>query len=224
VTSIVIALITLLASIISASLLLFGQFRSERRSERREAERAFGLYKEPLISAAYDLQSRIHHMLRGNFLDYIRDDKWGRRKVALDVTAFAFAQYFGWREILRREIPLLEHETAEIRKLLNKITGTFVSDKDGSSFLMWTAEQRAVGEAMIGRWRGSPACVGFGEFMSRRDVLGPWIAALTKDLDALAATGEGKSRLIEVQHLLVALIVALDPGGIRYDEDRLLPA
>src|SRR5262245_24705998 len=94
VAPIVIAVVALIGSIFSSAVVVYPQLRSQKRTERREAERAFGFYKEPLISAAYDLQSRIYHMVNSDFLGYIREDRWGRREVALSTTAFAFAQYF----------------------------------------------------------------------------------------------------------------------------------
>jgi hypothetical protein len=216
VTPVVVALIALVGSVVGSVLFLLGQDRLARRSELREAERALRLYREPLISAAYDLQSRIYHLLRRDLLVYVREDRWGRRDAAVATTAFAFAQYFGWREILRREVQLLEFETRELGRLLNRITGAIGDDGFGSKFLLWTAEQRAVGEAMIGTWRGAPACVGYGEFRARREAVAPWLGAFTRDLAALAESGGDDDRLVAVQHLLVELIETLDPDRVRH--------
>jgi hypothetical protein len=220
-TAIVIAVIALIGSIGSAVMVAYGQIYTQRRTEAREADRLLRLYREPLISAAYDLQSRLYNILRQNFLSYLRDESSGRSEKALDSTTFAFAQYFGWREILRREIQLLEFETLEIGRLLSQITGTLASDSLGDRFLLWKPEQRAIGEAMIGEWRDGPACIGYLEFHQRRTELAAWIEPLERDLRAFAETNEDDARLVQVQHLLVSLIKALDPAHVRYAPERL---
>jgi hypothetical protein len=217
-----IAVIALVGSIISSILVVYAQLHSERRRERREAQSSLQLYREPLISAAYDLQSRIYNILRRDFLVYVAEDRWDRRKLALDTTIFAFAQYFGWREILRREIRLLEFETQAVSRLLNDITGTFGSDEFGRAFLMWTPEQRGIGEAMIGTWREAPSCVGYLEFSERRPKeLAVWVESLERDLVEFAEGNGNEDRLLKVQHLLVSLIELLDPKRIRSNPDRL---
>jgi hypothetical protein len=129
-TPIIIAVIALLGAIASSAVVIYGQ----RHGEQREADRALRLYKEPLISAAYDLQSRLYEILRKDFLAYVREDRWDRRKIALDTTIFAFAQYFGWREILRRDIELLEFEAKDVGRQLSAITGTLGDDDFGRDF------------------------------------------------------------------------------------------
>jgi hypothetical protein len=217
VTSVVIAVIALAGSIGSSALVLYGQFYSQRR----EVERALRLYREPLISSAYDLQSRIYNILRQDFLAYVREDRWGRGTLALDTTIFAVCQYFGWREILRQEIQLLEFETQEIGRLLSGITGKLGSDALGREFLLWKPEQRGIGEAMIGKWRDGPSCVGYLEFSRRRAELAPWIEGLQTDLVALSQGQGDTKRLEDVQDDLVYLIKALDPKQLRDAPERL---
>jgi hypothetical protein len=137
-------------------------------------------------------------------------------------TSFAFAQFFGWREILRNELQLLAFETPAIGTRLSAITSAFGSESYGPRFLFWKAEQRAVGEAMIGEWRGTPACVGNLEFLKRRDdELKRWMDRLEGDLAQLARNGAADPRLEVVQHLLVELIETLDPDHIRYPAAQL---
>lgn len=216
-TSIVIATIALVGSALAVSAQLLVHYRAEQR----ETKRALRTYREPLISAAYDLQSRLFNLLRKDFSTYITDDRWGRKDEGVTSTLFAFAQYFGWREILRRETQLLEFETKPIGRVLSAITGTFGSDDFGEPFLIWKGEQRALGEAMIGEWHGAPACVGYLEFLCRRRGVSPWLTRLEEDLERFAHSDEDDARLLKIQELLVRLIETLDPEHLRYAPDRL---
>lgn len=223
-TSIIIAIVALLGAVASSAIVVWGSLISARRVQRLNADKALRKYREPLIVAAYDLQSRIFNILRQDFLAYVRNDVWGRRETALGSTSFVFAQWFGWREILRREVELLEFETEETGHLLSRITATFASDDHGPTFLLWKPEQRAIGEGMIGMWRGEASCVGYGEFLVRRDSsLQPLLSPLERDVIALADSHPGgvDQRLLEVQHLLVELIDMLDVGHRRYQRECL---
>jgi len=218
-TPIIIAIVALIGAIASSLTAIY----VHRKRERADVARRLRNYNEPLISSAYDLQARIYSILRKDFLAYVRDDRWGRGGTALETTLFAFAQYFGWREILRREIELLEFETRDIGRILSAITGTFGSDGFGPKFLLWKPEQRAIGEGMIGEWYGEPSCVGYLEFCKRRrGELGKWLEPLERDLRELAERpGGGDARLTEVQHKLTDLVAALDLHNRRYAPERL---
>ena len=67
------------------------------------AEDLLKKYSEPLAAAAFDLQSRCGNIVKNNFFG-----KFGREHErfpdAQMTTLFRFAQFFGWAEILRREI------------------------------------------------------------------------------------------------------------------------
>lgn len=223
-TAVVLAVIALVGSIASSALVLYAQFHTERRREIREAETALRRYKEPLVSSAYDLQSRLFNILHQDFLVYVRENRWERRREAVDTTLFAFAQYFGWREVLRREIQLLRFETQDIGRLLSAITGTFSIDDLGPEFMLWKPEQRAIGEAMIEMWRGEPACAGYLEFIRRRKDMEVWLAPLQRDLESFIPGRGGTDRLRKVQNLLIDLITLLDPTNVRYAPERLKKA
>jgi hypothetical protein len=221
VTSIVIAVIALVGAVFSSAVAVGGNLVAQRRLERRATDRAARRYYEPLAVAAYDLQSRIFNILRQDFLVFVREDRWGRSETALASTSFAFAQYFGWREILRREVELLEFETQDISHLLSRITTKFASDDLGARFLLWKSEQRAIGEAMIGSWRDEPSCIGYLEFLKRRSTdLRNLLEPIERDLAEVAVTGADE-RLRAVQHLLVDLIQMLDPKSLRYQPEKL---
>lgn len=221
-TAILIAVIALIGSAASAGIVVYGQLLQGKHAEKRDAERTLTKYREPLITAAFDLQSRIFNSLSPEKLfltRYVADGDLDRRQTALNTSLYTFAQYFGWREILREEVQLLDlgeqETTREIGGLLGDITRTFASDSLETSFLLWKAEQRAIGEAMIHDWYGRPACMGYLAFLRRRDELGPLLDPLERDLVVLA-TAPASDRLAEIQNLLVDLIERLDPDRVRY--------
>jgi len=49
---------------------------------------------------------------------------------------YVFAQFFGWREIIRREVQYLrfsrDRQTPKIGRLLQEVSEAFLSDKHGS--------------------------------------------------------------------------------------------
>ncbi|MDP8909325.1 MAG: hypothetical protein M3N47_09480, partial [Chloroflexota bacterium] len=80
--------------------------RSALFDRELQAEEVLTRYREPLAAAAFDLQSRLYNILELNFFD-----KFGgshpRAEEAIRTTLFRLAQYFGWTEILRRDIQFL---------------------------------------------------------------------------------------------------------------------
>jgi hypothetical protein len=127
-------------------------------------------YREPLARAAYDLQSRLWNILRGSFLDS-SDPKDRRWLYARDSTVWLFAQYFGWVEIVRREIQFVpageDDPNPELEAVIGKVAHVCSTDGFGSGlFQVLRSEQRALGELVIveghdaeGRTRTS--CMGF---------------------------------------------------------------
>jgi hypothetical protein len=225
-TTIIIAVVALAGSVFSAAVVVWGQLLTQRRADRKISAETLEKYREPLVSAAYDLQSRIFNMLRQGFVEiYVRRDQWERREIALSSTLYVFAQFFGWREILRQEVQLLKFErqaeTREISALLSDITNAFSSDLFGPRFLLWKPEQRALGEMMISEWRDQPACIGYATFIERlSEKPNSWIQRLEADVVAFGDTPD-VNRLREVQHRLVALVERLDPEEVRYPRERL---
>src|SRR5438128_12283393 len=100
--AIVIALIALVGSVLSTVATVFG---APAFQARREARKVLDTYREPLLAAAYELQARLHNILCNSFAeDYILGNKAKKQDAALQSTLYVFAQFFGWREIIRREI------------------------------------------------------------------------------------------------------------------------
>jgi hypothetical protein len=146
--AIVIALIALVGTILTAVLTTFG---TPALQDRREARRVLQAYRQPLLGAAFELQSRLHNILAQEFQrDYLDSPDPQRRAAAIDTTLYVLAQYFGWTEIIRREIQLLRFprsgETQAIALLARGISEAFLSDEYGTALMIWRVEQRGIGE------------------------------------------------------------------------------
>src|SRR5689334_10083219 len=108
-TGVLVALIASATSLIvslGAALIQRHADREEREEQRRsDVKRVLDQYRGPLLVAASDLGHRIDNIRHGGFLSYL--DSTDRGTDARHTTLFRFAQYFGWREILRTEVQLL---------------------------------------------------------------------------------------------------------------------
>lgn len=188
------------------------------------AEDVLSKYRAPLAAAAFDLQSRLYNILELDFLEL-----WGgthaRADDAIRTTMFRLAQYFGWSEILRRSIQFLSfpeiEETRRVTRLQQEVAQRFLTHKDGTALMIWSDEQRAIGEQMIVESQGEIRCMGYAAFHEAcDDTFAPWCERLRAELGSEPA----QRRMREAQNILCELVEALDPGGLRYAHDRLVRA
>lgn len=127
-------------------------------------------YREPLAAAAYDLQSRIYNIVRMDFFGM-----WGNANEhsddAITSTLFRVAPYFGWTEILRRKIQFLsfpeDDDTRKVARLQSDISHCFLTHSYGLALMVWSDEQRAIGEEMIVEEHGDVLCMGYARFRER---------------------------------------------------------
>jgi hypothetical protein len=181
------------------------------------AEDVVTRYREPLASAAFDLQSRIYNILRKDFVLKYRDT---RPEDARLTTLFRLAQYFGWSEILRRDIQFLSFPTADatrhVARLQSDIAKRFATDADGHDLMIWRDEQRALGERMIVEQHGKVMCMGYAAFRAGADgTFTEWEERIRTQLSSDVA----RPRLVDIQHLLCELVETLDEQRVRYTED-----
>ena len=185
------------------------------------AEDLLTRYREPLAAAAFDLQSRCWNIVKNDFFE-----KFGREHErfadAQMTTLFRFAQYFGWAEILRREIQFLsfpeEQDTRCVAELLAKVAARVAASDADETLMIWVDEQRAIGERMIVREGDSARCMGYAAFRDAYDdCFARLFARVIDDLDAPAAM----PRLREVQHDLCELVGQLDKKRLRYSLQQL---
>jgi hypothetical protein len=194
---------------------------AEARAEHErkvQAETILARYRDPLITATFELQDRIQNLLRlpgHSVLGYL--SVTSRSKLALGSTLFRFAQYFGWTEIVRREIQFLTSDassaTRTIQDAIGKVAWAFATDKLGQDFMVWREEQRAIGEIMLTDGPDVRTCIGYATFTSRyEEKFACW-------LDGVAATLQSnfdRHRLVELHHYLIDLGKQLDPEEKRY--------
>lgn len=215
-TAVLIALIALAGSLFSTILTLFG---APALQARRDAKRALDNYREPLLAASYELQSRLYNILQLKFVEkYISSNMAGKRDSAIESTLYVFAQFFGWSEIIRREVQYLrfsrDEQTREIGRLLRDITETFLADKYGPQFMLWRVEQRGLGERMIVSSDSKMTCLGYASFVEKRSSMQEWLGPLKDDLGNIQ--DGGRMRLTDLQHLLLELVTRLDEKQKRY--------
>ena len=180
------------------------------------AEELLARYREPLASAAFDLQSRLYNILRLGFFEQFGGEH-PRSEEAMRTTLFRIAQYFGWSEILRRDIQFLSFAdgdaTRRVTALQLQISRGFLTDDHGPAMMIWADEQRALGERMIVEQQGRALCMGYATFGDRcATTFAPWLDRVRAEVREPAAT----ERLRELQHLLCDLVELLDPTGVRY--------
>jgi hypothetical protein len=187
------------------------------------AEEVLKRYREPLAAAAFDLQSRLYNILALEFFDNFGEPH-PRSEEAVRTTLFRIAQYFGWSEILRRDIQFLSfpeaEETRRVIDLQRRIAKAFLTDDYGEELMIWADQQRAVGELMIVEEHGKVLCMGYARFRKEcggDGVFASWRGQLRDDV-----VGEAShERMREVQHLLCQLVETLDAKRVRYSADDL---
>lgn len=156
----------------------FGDLVRRRLDKADRARKLIAQYRDPLLQAAFELQSRLYNITRGGFLAYARPAEGpmaeNNRLYAVESTLWQFAHYLGWVEILRREVQFLDlgrvSRNKELQLRLAAVAGTLASDrpelrtsaatprdrqprKESSRaeprFVIYRADQRAIGEEML---------------------------------------------------------------------------
>ncbi len=194
------------------------QRRSALLERDLRAQEVLTRYREPLAAAAFDLQSRLYNILRLDFWEKFGTNERGEQ--ALRTTLFRLAQYFGWTEILRRDVQFLsfpeDQETRHVAQLQSQIARHFLTDGYGLPLMIWGDEQRAIGERMIVKEYDKVLCMGYASFNERcEETFAPWLERLRDELPQ----DEAKERLCNVQHVLCELVETLDSDRVRYTQD-----
>lgn len=201
-------------------------------ADRRDRERQLGVraevenLREPLLSAAKDLQGRIHNIRNRNFFSYLNSGDAYRRDVALLGTLHRFARYWAVQELLHSRTNLLRFEsdrsTAEVAEDVGRLARTFASDSSaGLNLIFWREEQRAVAELMVDFGSDDPLATvtGFATFRRRYhedlrreapEDLALWLGRFAQDLQV--PTIAENRRLKELGENLDTLIETLERG------------
>ena len=223
--AIVIAVISLIGSIISAGITALVTLHSDRAKQLSESEKLVAKYRDPLLLASMDLQSRLFNILEQDFLFYYDDAS--RRDFVTLYTAFLVGQYFSWTYILRRQVQFLRFSTdknnQKLSHTIEAIQSSFSSDGYGSDeelFMLWRGQQMAIGEIMTVNEGGELLCTRYSTFVEKfksedvafREWFDPIMEGITRLVEA--QSGDGRlpaNRLRRLQHLILDLVDILDP-------------
>ena len=174
VASIVVAVISGVVALIAAGITTFFTWFSDERKRLSEAEKLVAKYRDPLLLASQDLQSRLYNITDQNItISYGHGRE--REDDLLLYTAFLVGQYLSWTHILRQQAQFLRFSTDQRNKDLTKVlTGIryeFSTDKynnEGAAPLMlWRGQQMAIGELMTvkeGKEGSELYCMGYAAF------------------------------------------------------------
>jgi len=199
------------------------QAERDTRLARVEGEKIIARFRDPLMHAAYDLQSRIYNILRQDFLKrYYTNGSPSEREYAVENTVFLFAQFLGWTELIRQEVQFLDlgsdDRTRELRNLQDTIYTHLQSDRLGPSFRLFAGEQRAIGELMVDPTPGIHRCVGYAAFnQSRPAKLDQWLDRLREDVKHMATDALSfNTRLTAIQHSLIDMLRFFDTEFVHF--------
>lgn len=173
VASIVIAVISLLGAILAASITSWFTYFSDERKRLSEAEKLIAKYRDPLLLAAQDLQSRLYNIADMGITKWLRGSAEQKDNLLL-YTAFLVGQYLAWTHILRRKAQFLMFSTdkhnKKLTKVLSGISYEFSTDKynhSGVPFMLWRGQQMAIGELMTTNEDDELLCMGYAAFYQK---------------------------------------------------------
>lgn len=192
-------------------------------SRQIQDEQQLGLseFHQPLLRAAFDLQSRLFNIVEGHFLKiYYREQDF--KQYAVANTCYAIGEYLGWVELLHRSGQLrMSLSSSKFENLIYDISRAFMSDSIQFPLMLFKGEQRAIGEIMLNPMRGEKGIIGYATFVKQLNDpdFSKWFTRLEKDIEQLATEKfDYDERLIFLQNSLTDLINYLDPDFIYYAE------
>ncbi len=207
--------------------------RREKQSKEQAVEEVMARYREPLLRAAFDLQSRVYNIVKQDFLGkYYLNGRPAEREYAITNSLFVFAEYFAWVEVLRRGVQFLDLGDVERNRCLTErleaVTLTLGDDQliPTPAFRLLRGQQRALGEVMVeempsGNRDDCGQCLGYATFIERLGKDPPfrrWFEPLRADIEELATDDAGYERLVRMQHDLIDLIDFLDDPPVRFSK------
>jgi hypothetical protein len=228
------AVVTILVTGLGVFLGAWFSVRQARKERLDRAEDLATRFREPLLQAAYNLQSRLYNIAKQDFLGRFlsaEEASQQERDYAVQNTCYLFGQYLAWVEIIRRESQYVDPRSRENNRLivekLEQVRHRLAdSDRvDDRPLRLFRGEQRAVGELMLEsvptpvgdlpRWE----CLGYARFVDRLTgdpKFAAWFKPLEEGIDTLAKEApDFPPRITELQHALIDLMDVLDPRSER---------
>lgn len=203
--------------------------------DRQQAAAELALrYREPLLHAAFNLQTRLYNIASPThrFLErFLTNGSPAEAEYARLNSVYLLGQYLCWSEILRRESQFIDpvdvQRDREVMACMEEVRDV-LSDSftfTDPTLRVFRGEQRAIGEVLLTRTdnpsdRVGPRwdCLGYAAFVKAQDDkdTARWFTTLLDDVDRLTeGPEEHRERLVALQHALLKLINLLDPSGDR---------
>ena len=174
IASIVIAVISGVVALIAAGITTFFTWFSDERKRLSEAEKLVAKYRDPLLLASQDLQSRLYNIADLGLTTFFGHG--GEREDDLLLyTAFLVGQYLSWTHVLRLKAQFLRFSTdqqnKELTKVLTGISYEFSTDKHNQEgarpLMLWRGQQMAIGELMTVKEDSELYSMGYAAFHKR---------------------------------------------------------
>jgi hypothetical protein len=230
-------IVSLAGAVISAGAAVTTVVLTRRAAARDRQEAAAELalrYREPLVHAAFNLQTRLNNIVSPDhrFLQrFLTDGTPAEAEYARLNTVSLLGQYLCWSEILRREGQFIDpvdlRRDREVMEAMEEVREALSDSIDlpDPTLRVFRGEQRAIGEVLLTRTdnpseRVGPRwdCLGYAAFVKALDDkdTARWFTTVLEDVDRLADNlDEHRARLVALQHALRKLIDLLDPNGDR---------
>jgi hypothetical protein len=230
-------IVSLAGAVISAGAAVTTVVLTRRAAVRDRQQAAAELalrYREPLLHAAFNLQTRLYNIASPThvFLQrFLTNGTPAEAEYARLNTIYLVGQYLCWSEILRREGQFIDPvDLQRDREVMTAMEGVREVLSDSRKLTdpvlrVFRGEQRAIGEVLLTKTdnpseRVGPRwdCLGYSTFVKALDDkdIARWFTTLLADVDPLADNlAEHQDRLVALQHALLKLINLLDPDGDR---------
>ncbi len=221
-------LISTLGAVVSVAI----SRRAARIERLSAAEEIATRFREPLLHAVFNLETRIYNIVEldffGRFLG--ADSTDSEKEYAVLNTMHVFAQYFCWLEILRRESQFVDPRNDQRNRAVdvgteavrNAFADSIVIQE--KCFRLFRGEQRALGEVMLvpaeaprpgaPRWE----CLGYAPFVHALEdgQMARWFRRLREDIGEVSENpAYHHARLRLIQQRLMDIIDILDPDARR---------
>jgi hypothetical protein len=230
-------MVSLVGAVISAGAAVTTVVLTRRAAvrDRRVAAAELALrYREPLLHAAFNLQTRLYNIASPShaFLQrFLTNGTPAEAEYARLNTVYLIGQHLCWSEILRREGQFIDpidlrrdREVMACMEQVREVLSDSIKITD-PVLRVFRGEQRAIGEVLLTKTdnpsdRVGPRwdCLGYAAFVKALDDkdTARWFTTLLADVDRLAdGLDEHRARLVALQHALLKLINLLDPDGDR---------
>lgn len=158
IVSIVLAVISLLGTVVIAFLNFFGQDLlnrwTEERSDQKQTDALIQKYGQPLMVAAYELQARLYELIQYPISKAHVESKEGLEDLK-KYTCFKIAQYLAWTHILRTKAQFFSFvDNPDLKKIIDNIWRIEEElDRrrgfDGDNVGVWPGARVLVSERML---------------------------------------------------------------------------